>query len=349
MPFWSRKSTTSARRLRLFFATDVHGSEPTFRKFINAGKFYQVDVLVLGGDITGKMLVPIIHTGLTASNPADALDSASPSRRSYRATLQSRTVALSEEELPEFESRLAKLGFYRRILSEQEYTRLTADPDAVHEIYLEEARQRLASWIRLAEERLQGSGIRCFVTGGNDDPPEVLSVIDQEARECVVPCEDRIIQLDDEGHGMASLGYSNLTPWNTPREISEEELTEHITRALQGMSDFTRAIFNFHVPPVDSTLDLCPKLDTSTDPPTVVTSGGEPVMFGAGSQAVRAAIEKYQPLLSLHGHIHESRNVIRIGRTTAINPGSEYGEGVLRGVIVSISGDQVESTQMTSG
>ena len=108
-------------------------------------------------------------------------------------------------------------------------------------------------------------------------------------------------------------------------------------------------IFNMHVPPVDSTLDTCPRLDTSTDPPTMITSGGEPVMFGAGSQAVRAAIEKYQPLLSLHGHIHESRGVIQIRRTTAINPGSEYGEGILRGTIVNLQDGKVKSTQMTSG
>jgi Icc-related predicted phosphoesterase len=90
-------------------------------------------------------------------------------------------------------------------------------------------------------------------------------------------------------------------------------------------------------------------LDASTDPPTVITSGGEPVMFGAGSQVVRDAIQKYQPLLSLHGHIHESRGVIKIGRTTAVNPGSEYGEGILRGAIVNLEGDRVKSAQLTSG
>jgi Icc-related predicted phosphoesterase len=214
---------------------------------------------------------------------------------------------------------------------------------------LQKAQERLVSWMRLAEERLSGTAIRCYVTGGNDDFPEVLEAVQAEARDRVVACEEKFVTLDDEGHTMISLGYSNPTPWKTPREIEETELARHIENAFQGIADCSRLVFNMHVPPVDSTLDTCPLLDTSTDPPTIVTSGGEPVMFGAGSPVVKEAILRYQPLLSLHGHIHESRGVVKIGRTTAANPGSEYGEGILRGILVTLAGDQVESTQMTSG
>ncbi len=331
MPFWSKSN--NARRFRLFFATDVHGSEPTFRKFINAGKFYDVDVLVLGGDITGKMLIPIITLG----------------NNTYRATLQSKLYNLQKDDLPEFMSRLAKLGFYSSEMSEREYAELTDNPDQVNRLYLEKANERLASWIRWAEEKLAGTNLRCFVTGGNDDAKEVIDTLNREAKNRVMACEERLVTLSDEGHTMVSLGYSNPTPWKTPREIEEAELVQRITVAFQGLDNCEKVVFNMHVPPVDSTLDTCPQLDISTDPPTVIASGGEPVLFGAGSQAVRDAIEQYQPLLSLHGHIHESRNVIKIGCTTAVNPGSEYGEGVLRGIIVSIVGNKVESTQMTSG
>ena len=65
--------------------------------------------------------------------------------------------------------------------------------------------------------------------------------------------------------------------------------------------------------------------------------GGSPVISGVGSSAVRASIEAHQPLLALHGHIHESRGQVRLGRTVSLNPGSEYAEGVLRGVIVTLS------------
>jgi Icc-related predicted phosphoesterase len=331
MPFWSKGN--SAKRFRLFFATDVHGSEPTFRKFINAGKFYNVDVLILGGDITGKMMIPIIALG----------------NHTYRATLQSRLYNLKEDDLPEFMNRLSKLGFYSSEMSEREYAELAEDPDKVNRLYLEKANERLVAWIKWAEGKLTGSNLKCFITGGNDDAREVVDTLNRETGERVIACEEKLVTISDEGHTMVSLGYSNPTPWKTPREIEESELASHITNAFKGVESCEKVIFNMHVPPVNSTLDTCPQLDTSTDPPTVITSGGEPVLFGAGSLAVREAIEHYQPLLSLHGHIHESRNVTKIGRTTSVNPGSEYGEGVLRGVIVSIAGNKVESTQMTSG
>jgi uncharacterized protein len=331
MPFWTKLS--SSNRLRLFFATDVHGSEPTFRKFINAGKIYDVDILVLGGDITGKLIVPIIIS----------------SDNAYRASLQSKTYTLSRDDLPDFQARLAKLGFYYSIMSEQEYRYYADNPKEIEVLYLEEARKRLTSWIRLAEERLSGTKIRCYITGGNDDHPDVLEPLKTEAVDRVIPCENHVVSLSEDGYQMISLGYSNPTPWDTPREVGDDELALMIDESVRGIDDFTRTIFNLHVPPKDSTIDTCPMLDSSTNPPTIITSGGEPVLFGAGSASVRAAIERYQPLLSLHGHIHESRGEIKINRTTCINPGSEYGEGILRGVIVSLSGDRVESAQMTSG
>jgi Icc-related predicted phosphoesterase len=330
MPSWLNRQKNS--QYRLFFATDIHGSEPTFRKFINAGKAYGVDALVLGGDITGKMLIPIIDLG----------------QGSYTATLQSKAVTMTAEDLPAFENKLAKLGFYSKIMDQQQYEHNVQNPSEVEKLYLEKASQRLTSWIRLAEERLAGTPIRCYITGGNDDHQQVVELLQQEAQDRVVACEEKVVPLNDE-YLLVSLGYSNPTPWKTPREIPEEELAVKIEDVFKGVEDCGKVVFNMHVPPVDSTLDTCPMLDTSTDPPTVVTSGGEPVMFGAGSQVVKDAIQKYQPLLSLHGHIHESRGVIKIGRTTAVNPGSEYGEGILRGTIVSLQGDKVKSAQLTSG
>lgn len=330
MPSWFSKQTKPP--YRLFFATDIHGSEPTFRKFINAGKAYGVDALVLGGDITGKMVIPIIDDG----------------KGSYTATLQGNTEAMTKEELPAFENKLAKLGFYSSIMDQPRYERCVLDPSEVEKIYLEKACQRLASWIRLAEERLKETSIRCYITGGNDDHQEVVELLQREARDRVVACEDRVVPLNDD-YLLVSLGYSNPTPWKTPREVTEQELAARIEAVYKEVQDYEKVVFNMHVPPLDSTLDTCPRLDTSTDPPTIVTSGGEPVMFGAGSKSVSDAIQKYQPLLSLHGHIHESRGVIKIGRTTAVNPGSEYGEGILRGTIVNLEDGKVKSAQLTSG
>ena len=79
--------------------------------------------------------------------------------------------------------------------------------------------------------------------------------------------------VDEDGHRMISLGLSNPTPWKTPREVPDEELDGHIARIVAGVDDFSRVIFNFHAPPLDSTLDTAAQLDWSTTF-EVVTSGG---------------------------------------------------------------------------
>ena len=330
MPFLSTKNRK--KPTRLFFATDLHGSERTYRKFINAGKFYEVDILVMGGDITGKLLIPVIKEG-----------------SGYRATLQGRTEHLSSEaELTSLLERLGTLGFYHKIMDEDEFRATQSAPAAIDALFHELARKRLEAWVDLAETRLKSTGIQCFVTGGNDDDPEVLQGIHRSGTESFFACEGQVVALDDK-HTMISVGFSTPTPWKTPREITEEKLGEIIEDVVSKVPELDKTIFNFHDPPFDSTLDTCPMLDWSTDPPQPIVKAGQLVMHGAGSQSVRRAIEKYQPLLGLHGHIHESQAAARIGRTLCVNPGSEYGEGVLRGCLVTFAEGKIEGFQMTSG
>ena len=330
MSFLGKKK--SKKTTRLFFATDIHGSERTYRKFINAGKFYGVNLIVMGGDISGKLLIPIIKE----------------KNGNYRATVQGTVQKLSTEaELQQLKDKLGLLGFYNQIMDEDQYKGFANDPASVDRLFHKLARERLVSWIDLAETRLKGTGIKCLVTGGNDDDPEVLEAI-KVGGESFIPCEAKVVQIDDD-HTMASVGFSNPTPWHTPREIPDEKLGEIIEGMCAQVKDFQHCIFNFHVPPIDSTLDSCPKLDTTTDPPTPVMSAGQIVFAGAGSRSVRNAIEKYQPMLGLHGHIHEAQGVVKIGKTTCINPGSEYGEGVLRGALVVFADGKIEGSQMTSG
>jgi Icc-related predicted phosphoesterase len=331
MPLFSKKEHKKATRL--FFATDLHGSERTYRKFINAGKFYEVNILVMGGDITGKLLIPIIKE----------------QNEHYRATLQGRVEQIStQKELEELITRLGTLGFYHKIMDEGEYQALAADDKAVNELFHEVARKRLEDWVSLAEERLEGTGIKCFVTGGNDDAPEVLTPIRRAGTHSFFACENEVVQVDED-HTMISVGFSTPTPWKTPREITDEKLNELIEEMVAKVPDMSHTIFNFHDPPIDSSLDTCPKLDWTKDPPEAIIQGGQTVMYGAGSRSVRNAIEKYKPMLGLHGHIHESQSVAKIGRTTCINPGSEYGEGILRGCLVTFADGEVQGYQMTSG
>jgi len=331
MPLFGKKP--ASKTTTVFFATDVHGSERTFRKFINAGKFYNAQVLVMGGDIIGKMAVPIIQEG--------------PGR--YRATLQGRTERFEgEEALQALRERIGTLGFYSQVLEEGEFHELAADPSRVEAMFHDLARERLESWVDLAETRLAGTGIKCYVTGGNDDYPDVLQALHRPNAEALVACEGKLIEIDGE-HTMISMGFSGPTPWKTPREIPDEELGLKIEEMIAQVADPSRCVFNFHDPPVDSTLDTCPLLDWSTDPPTQIVKAGQVVLHGAGSKSVRKAIETHQPVLGLHGHIHESPGATRIGRSFCVNPGSEYGEGVLRGVLLNLAGGKVESYQLTSG
>ena len=275
---------------KLFFVTDVHGSQTTFRKLINAGKFYEVDVLVLGGDIAGKMVVPILDLG----------------GGKHRATIQSITHELDgSDEVADFEKRAASSARTRQLSRAHEYKALADDAKGVDALYHRLANERLRQWLEFAEERLAGTGIRRYITGGNDDSPDILEPLIAHDGPSVIDCEEKQVLIDDDEHLMLSTGLSNPTPWDTPREVPDEELAGRIDSIVAGQTDFSRVIFNFHAPPKDSTLDTAAELDWTTDPPKVITSGGTPVMYGAGSAAVRAAIEKYEPLLSLHGHIHE--------------------------------------------
>ena len=320
------------RGTRIFYATDVHGSERTWKKFLNAAKFYDADLLVMGGDVMGKLAIPVINDN-----------------KGHRATIHGRVErAETEAEVADIESRIGDLGFYNVRMDEDEYRATRADPDAVERLFVRLATERLQRWIDLAESRLAGTGVKVYATGGNDDVTEVMATMDRTDTQAFVACEDRAVPIDDD-HVMVSMPYVNPTPWKTPREASELELAEKIEAVAGSFGDHRQVIFNFHAPPKDSTLDTCAMLDASTDPPSQVVRGGQPVLYGAGSTAIREAIERYQPLLGLHGHIHESQAAARIGRTLSVNPGSEYGEGVLRGCLITLAHGKVQSFQMTAG
>jgi Icc-related predicted phosphoesterase len=331
MPLFSRKEKD--RATRLFYACDIHGSEPTYRKFLNAAKFYEVDALVFGGDLMGKLLIPMVR---------DA-------GGTWRAHLQGKDHHLTtDDQLASFKRTMQTLGFYWQEMDPEEYASYVGDQERIDDLFDVLARQRLAEWITLAEERLAGTHVNVFLCGGNDDTDEVLQALDEAPGERVVNAENRVVPLDDV-HELVTVGYSTPTPWETPRERTDPEIGEVIDKLMADVADPSRSVFNFHCPPLDSTLDTCLKLDASVWPPAPVIERGQPVHYGAGSQAVADALTTYQPTAGLHGHIHESRGAADFGRTPAFNPGSEYGEGVLRGLIVVIRDGKVIGHQFTSG
>jgi uncharacterized protein len=332
MPF-RRKGKPGAEPTKLFYACDIHGSEPTYRKFLNAARFYEVDALIFGGDLMGKLLIPLVR---------DA-------EGTWRAHLQGQDHHItSDEQMALFKRTLQTLGFYWQEMDPEEYAAYVGQQDRIDALFDVLAKERLAEWVALAEERLAGTPVRVFLCGGNDDTDEVLTALDEGPQDRVVSAENRSVPVDDE-HVVVTIGYSTPTPWDTPRERTEPEIAEAITKVMSDVADPSRAVLNFHCPPLDSSLDTCLKLDASVWPPTPLLENGQPVYYGAGSQAVTDALASYQPTVGLHGHIHESRGMNSYGRTPAYNPGSEYGEGVLRGLIVAIRGGEVIGHQFTSG
>jgi uncharacterized protein len=297
--------------MKIFFATDIHGSEICWRKFLNAAAFYKADMVVLGGDVTGKIMVPITaypdHWEVTI--------------RGERRRLENR------EQLAEAERQLRDRGSYPAIVTPDELDALNSE-GAITDRFNSEMTRSLDRWLDMADGKLRGGEIPCILNGGNDDIFDIDPIL--EASSCVTFAEGKVLDLD--GFSMVSMGWTNPTPWDTHREAPEDELAAKIDAVAGQIPDLGRAIFNFHAPPYGTGLDEAPALDANLRP----THGGA-VMKPVGSTAVRDAITRYQPMLSVHGHIHESRGVAKMGRTLAMNPGSSYSDGVLQAALIDLN------------
>jgi uncharacterized protein len=313
--------------MRLYFATDVHGSETCWRKFLNAAEHYKADVLVLGGDMTGKALVPVIDDG---------------GGRWHATLLENRTEMTTEEEVVAFEDAVIRRGYYPFRTDPARLKSLSENESEWHELFQEKMLETVEKWMRMADERLGGTGVRVMCSPGNDDQFEVDDII--EAAKTVELGEGRVIDLD--GFQVVSTGWSNRTPWDTYREADEPDLRARIEAAISQMTASPeRRIFNFHCPPYRSGLDDAPELTEDM----MLKDAGRAVK-PVGSTAVREAIEEHEPALSLHGHIHEARGNCRIGRTLCINPGSSYEQGDLLGAVVDLDGKKkVKRFLLTSG
>jgi Icc-related predicted phosphoesterase len=297
--------------MKIFFATDIHGSEVCWRKFLNSAAFYKADLVVLGGDVTGKAMVPIVeHNG------------------SWQLTFRGEQMQLdSRQALDEMIARIRNSGFYPAVVSQDELAHLGGDENAVSQRFTKEMISSLDRWLDMADGKLRGGEIPCILNGGNDDIFEIDDVLESSA--CVSFAEGKLMDLG--GFSLVSMGWTNPTPWNTYREAPEPALAAKIEALAALVPDMGRAIFNFHAPPYGTGLDEAPALDDNMRP-----MHGGAVMKPVGSKAVRDAILKHQPMLSVHGHIHESRAIKRLGRTFAINPGSVYGDGVLQGAVLEL-------------
>jgi len=306
---------------RLFFSTDVHGSTTVWRKWIRAAEEYKANILILAGDLTGKALVSIVRRG-------DGTYTASYFGR--------RWVLRSEAEVREFEERLEGAGVYYMVIDEKQLEEVRNNRSLMEQIMFEEMKKRLRLWLEMLVQRVDTRRVLTVVMPGNDDELLIDDVIREFEDRGVVYPFDKVLEI--ERLEMISSPYVNTTPWNTPREMDEKGLWRHIEDLVSKLKDPSKSIFNFHCPPYGTHIDLAPKLTKDLRP---VVIAGVVQYEHVGSRSVRKSIERYQPVLGLHGHIHESGGMDRIGRTVVLNPGSEYSEGVLRGFIVEIDGDRL--------
>ncbi len=319
--FFKRRKTT-----KLYFTTDIHGSEKCWKKLIQAGDFYEVKTIILGGDITGKGIQALLEI-----------------RPSCWRTdfLGERIEVTGEEALEQLEDRVRAAGFYPYRLRPSELEEFTESEEHREQIFQELMTQSINRWLDMAETQLRGKGQRIIITAGNDDPLFIDNLLGQSS--VVVMAEQQVLQLNGN-HEMVNEGYTNPTPWNTHRELDEDSLYEVLKEQIEQVHDVSSAIFNIHAPPYNSKLDDAPLLDDNLVP----VDGGR-TYVPVGSTSVRRVIEEYQPLLGLHGHIHEAKGSLHIGRTLCVNPGSNYTEGVLSGYLFYLDENQIRGFQPVQG
>jgi Icc-related predicted phosphoesterase len=319
-----------AASTRIYIASDLHAAEKAWRKFINAISLnvYKADVALMAGDLTGKAILPLVRRG-------DAVEAD---------LLGVHRVVRDGDDLAQLERDIADVGYYSFETTAAEAEQLADDEVARDQLLQRLMSERLQAWLELATERLDGKSVPLYLIPGNDDDFSIDQVLDRPGY-TPVNVDGKVVEIPG-GLQLLACGWSNHTPWNTPREETEEQLYDRLDALARQVSDPRRAIFMIHVPPHDSGLDTAPILDENLRP---TVSAGDVLRGPVGSTAVRRIIEDHQPVLTIHGHIHESGGERRIGDTLCINPGSEANHGILRGYLVDIGKKGIELAQRVEG
>ncbi|MBA3234856.1 MAG: metallophosphoesterase [Chloroflexi bacterium] len=308
--------------LTIFYVADIHGSDVCFRKWLNAAGFYGADILIIGGDLTGKVLLPIYPAG----GPGQAW-TAHWKGREHRLETRTEVDALIRTARNE--------GSYGFETTVDEVTEIRSSVELERAVFTRLRLAGLREWLSLADERLDGRRTRAFVMPGNDDPPEIDPLLD--ASRSIHNVQGAATELAP-GIWMASRGESTPTPWNTPRELPDDSLGERVRDVVANLPTGGTTIWNLHMPPHDTGIDRAPSLDPGLN--VRYDGGGEPVMVPVGSHSIRDLIAEQEPTIALHGHIHEGRGRYRIGSTAGFNPGSQYQDGVLLGLLIRVSAKQ---------
>jgi Icc-related predicted phosphoesterase len=314
---------------RFYLVSDFHASEPSWKKMLNAIRLgiYKADAVLYAGDLTGKAIVPIV-----------------PTDTGFQATLLGvERNARDEKELADLERDITAIGYYPHVMTSDEIATIGNDEEKLHELFSYLIHKQVEHWMNLAAERLAGTDVPLYLIPGNDDPWEIDPALD--ASQYAVNVDGKVVDVVG-GFQLLGLGKSSPTPWNTPREVSEDDFRQEIYGLSDQIRDPRKAIFLIHCPPFNTGLDTAPMLDADFN---LTTSAGDLLRGPVGSKGVREAIEQVNPVLSLHGHIHESGGERMLNNSLCINPGSEAAYGVVRGYLVDISSNGIERSFRVEG
>ena len=170
----------------------------------------------------------------------------------------------TKTELDEIQRKIRDRGSYPSVMAPEELDALNEEDGSVDRRFTLEMTRGLDRWLDMADGKLRGGDIPCILNGGNDDIWEIDDIIEQSP--CVSFAESKV--LDIGGFYLASMGWTNPTPWNTFREAPEDVLTAKIDAVVSQIPDMGRAVFNFHAPPYGTGLDEAPALDENMRPIT---------------------------------------------------------------------------------
>ncbi|GAB6945589.1 metallophosphoesterase [Vulcanisaeta sp. JCM 14467] len=337
------KTNPFVGRLRVLLVSDLHGSSVAFGKLSNAIKFYKADVVVFAGDLTGKALVPIVRE--------DGSFSLGSGVSKYVVNVFGDVKAVGDKDLDKVIKELRSRGYYPFIIDRTGYEELANNRDRVRETFVKLMINALEEDLGKVVNRYRETGVKLLVMPGNDDYPEVADYVKKQASDVLVPIDEDVVEFN--GYYFLGFGYSTPTPWNTPREVSEEELRARVEKLIREVdqSRLNRLIMVIHDPPYNTLIDQAYQLTKDFKP---VVRGGEVLRTHVGSKSVRALIEEYSPLMGLHGHIHEAPGVDYVRsnngvRVPVINAGSEYSEGVLRMAYLIIEDSKLKNYFLVRG
>lgn len=322
---------------KLLIVSDLHGSRMAYGKLSNAPRIYDCEAVIFAGDLTGKAVVPIVNVN-------DDL---------YEAVIFGDHKTFPEKELENTIKTIEMSGYYTAVLSKSEYEELANDEKKIRDLFLRVEREKLEAAFQNIENKFSQKKTKIYILPGNDDSESISEFAREYSSnsDIFVDIDERIAEVGDLQ--LLGFGFSNKTPWNSPRELTEEQIEARLSDMFDKIdqSRLSKTVAVIHVPPHGTMIDQAPALTPDLRP---VIKGGDAVMTSVGSTAVRKVIEKYSPMMGIHGHIHESPGVDYIRSNTrrkvpVLNAGSEYQAGVLRGALVAVEDGNVDNVMLTRG